>query len=198
MVEYDFNGLLKLKADGDKTTSMNLGVYMGYCNWSIFKGNATGGGGKFIKKISIGSQRKDSIFTIRCLQALRDNPKPGYKKTLTMRKWNDEAKKMELDATMTYGRDDKNIPYIGVSAPGMTAIKFPLTVNMNFDLGDTSPEEQYDAVLEGTISVFTTHLPIAVNLTSLKRPPNSGGYRQNNSAAAVAPNKSLDGDTIPF
>lgn len=161
--ELDFNKLVRLGADKDRESSLQLGVYRGMASIAIFQGQGA-------PKVKIPLGNRMSAYVIPAyLKQLKENANPDFKVSLPITKFNPDTKKRDQVATVVFARDDKNVPFIGVSAPGINPVKFPIRVPLDFDLSQMTIVDQSKLALDAFIDVFTRHVPVAMALTSFKR-----------------------------
>lgn len=173
--EYDFNSIVRFNADNDKNVSLQIGVYMGGPSFAVFSGN----GGAPVKKIPFSNKMTWAAFPF-FLEKLK-TASPDTKFELPHATWDREAKKRVPNATLVFGRDDKNLPYIGVTGPGMSPAKFLIRPGLDFDLSGLDVVSQSAIALDSLINVFRLHIPLAVANTSFKRDFRGGGQGGGNA-----------------
>lgn len=167
--EYDHNNILRLTSEADKKVSLQLGVYNGYASITIRDDKDT------IVRFSL--PRSFLVFLKEELHKVLAGT-PSFRKSAAFNKWDNEAKKVTQLGNIYVGRDDKAIIYLGIQAPGRTAIKFVLKTPFSFDSGEPLTDVQKSELTARTlIEQLTVDIPTAMIITSFKREgfPQKGG-----------------------
>lgn len=174
--DLSFNGLLKAKADGDKSHEFNIGVFKGTPSMAIFKE----GERQPVWKVNLPN---DYPTTAKNLLNLMKDATNGFSITTAINeRWDAEARKMISESSITYGIDDKGLCYIGITTNNFTK-KFILRMSSRFDLNNTpfSKHDQAIMAFEHFVYVVSEQVPTAVALSSFKRTPPQGGWNNNNN-----------------
>jgi hypothetical protein len=165
-VEYDHNRIVNLTADGDKATTLSIGVFKGNASLVVFSNKSLAA--KFsLSRDLISAIRKKLISTVTAA--------PGTKVVLNFSKFDPDQKKWISTGALVIGKDDKSMVYFGVTAPNTPAMKFPMKTAPSFDFSEPlSDPDKSILKAETVIEQFTTDIPMALMLTSEKRAP--GGF----------------------
>ena len=164
----DFNRMISLNADKDKETTLTIGVYNGAPSIAVFQG---AGAPKI--KINFGKPENRAILP-DYLESLRTNPNPSYKVELPYTRFDMETKTRVVIATLVFARDDRNMPFIGVSAPNFTPSKFYIRPSLDFDMGARPMVEQTGLAIKGIIDHLRMDIPMAQRLTNFPKKPYGG------------------------
>lgn len=186
MSELDLRNMMRLTCPMDKKISMTLGVFQGHGGISVFMQDNP----KPLFRTTL-SNRRDTGIIVQLLQKLL-TAGPDTKYTISVTEWDREAKKAVSTGSLILGRDDKNIPYIGVSGAGMPqSYKFPFYGSLRFDTSTEdafSPEDQTRAAITAMQDFLRFDLHQAQLLTSHPRE-----FKQRSQGNTYKP-----GDQIPY
>lgn len=176
---YDHNRLFNVNAEGNKDISLMLSVFGGSLSFSIFvKGEGRP------HKLSLSSGGAMALFKRILKQAI--NGSPNCKETMIFNSWDAVSKKANQTGSLTVGRDDRNMIYIGVTMPALTATKFVIKTGLGVDL--STPLSDIDkSVLaaEELVMKLETIVPTAMAITSFKR---EGGFTNNKAGGQTYSN----------
>ena len=166
--ELDHNNIISLTAEGDRTTQLRIGVW---------QGNAS---------ISVWANSKQ-IFRTAAPRALLEDMAdqlqkivlgaPGSKENFTFSRWDNETKKLVALGSLTVGRDDKALIYLGIQAPNNPPVKFLFKSPISFEHGTTpmTDVERSELAARTAIAQLKLDIPIASILTNYKRQHTGGG-----------------------
>jgi hypothetical protein len=115
MPELNFDRIVQYNADGDRTTTLQIGVYMGYASLTVFANRAVVA--KFPLHRSFLTLLKKGLAQILA-------GKPGEKMRYAITKYDMENKKNIPTGDLFVGKDDKSIMFLGVSVPNHASMKF--------------------------------------------------------------------------
>ena len=177
MAELDFSRIVTINADGDKTTSLVIGVFKG--NVSITIWTRSNNAGPVVK---IPLPRSALTHIKECLQKILTGS-PGSKIGTSFTKWDNETKKSSPLGVLHVGRDDKAHICLAVQAPSFPSMKFTLKTPGSFDSSEPLTDVQRSELSARTlIDQLNTDIPVAIALTSEKRegiPQNNRNSSQN-------------------
>lgn len=205
--ELDYGRMDTIYASTDKDVSLTFGVFKGNASVAMFKK----GNPRPLWKLTI--ERTVSEYMVACLNKLLKGT-PDTKYELVHQEWLPEEKKIRVIATMTFGRDKENAPYIGVTGPDIPPSKFPLKSGLKLDAGTSlDPIEVSNIKVKAMVKLLDVDLHQARLATSYKREFNGkgggrsggGGYNRNNNNSGggnggETPSRQSDipDDNIPF
>jgi len=180
MPELSFDRLFQCNAENDKSTNLQLGVYMGYASLTVFSNS------KIIAKFPW--HRSFLTLLRRGLSKIIDG-KPGEKIHYPITKYDFENKKFTPLGSLFVGKDDKAIIFLGVAVPNHASMKFLLRTPMSFDLSEPMSDAVRSEIAAATlVDQLALDFPLAMALTSFKREAgtqrtggNTGGNRTEDS-----------------
>lgn len=170
MADLDFGRMATYNAEGDKNTTLQIGVYMGHPSINVWSNRS--------QVVRIPTPRS---FLVLMKQLLRKaiSGKPGDKNSVSFTKWDQETKKSTQLGVLYVGRDDKAVIYIGLQVQGHPPTKFPIKAPISFETGEPMSDHQRSELGAETLIEQLTHdIPTAMALTNFKRtdmPNRSGG-----------------------
>lgn len=177
-------------ADKEDDTSMVMGVYMQSLSLTVWSNR------KAIHKFAFG---RDTYQLIHGLTKILENKTPNYKYSLNFNKWNMEEKKNEHQATLVFGRDDKSIPFFGISGKFGKKAKFPLRMPLKYDIShECDAVEAADIEVRNLINILTTQASIALGMTPRPQAPGKGGNGGGGSKPNTSSKVSDIDDSIDF
>lgn len=163
--ELDFNRLASFNSTEDRNTTLVLGVFKGLASLSMFAGQ---GGGRPAWRLALSNRMCWKVLPF-FLKKLKEKG-PEEKIELPVTRYNRDEKKVETYATLIFGRDAKNVAYIGVTGQGVTPAKFLIRLPLVFDLSQhMQMSEQSNLAIDSLVDILETQVPQAVSLTSFKR-----------------------------
>lgn len=173
--ELDFNRMISINSDGDKTISLSIGVYQGNASLVVFSN----------KQLAAKFSFPRSFITKLKLQMISlISAAPGTKVNFTFSKWDADAKKSITIGNLIVGKDDKSILFFGVQVPNHPSMKFPMKSQISFDLSEPMSDPDRSVLAAQTIiDQLATDIPMALQLTSFKRDPNVNRGNFSNSSA---------------
>ena len=166
VADYDHNRMVNIGAEGDRSTSLSIGVYQGNASLVVFANKAN------VARFSLNRQRlvqiKEELISLITAA-------PGTKTHVPFTKWDIDSKKSIPIGNLFIGKDDKSVIYFGVQTPGHPPIKFSIKVGLGIDGAEPYTDAQKSVLAVKTIiDQFTTDIPYAMTLTSVKK-NNVGG-----------------------
>ena len=172
MSELDFNRMVNLTAEGDRATTLSLGVYMGNASISVFS-NKTNVARLPLSRVAVYKLMKNLESVIAGA--------PGMKIGTSFSKYDFETKKSTPLGMLYVGKDDKSCIYFGVQAPNNQPMKFAVRTPASIDNIEPMDDVARSILAAETIvEQLRNDIPHASNLTSVKRQPQAGGgYRSN-------------------
>lgn len=170
-LDIDTNNLMRMNAENDKNTSLQVNVFQGNAALTIFSSNKVA----LRIPLSTGAIAHLKLMTHKFLTMENDVKIP-----VTVRKWDQGQSKLVTSASLEFGRTDKGTPYLSVSAPGFQPTKFFFRSDSKFIIeAGFSDRDKTNLGLIEFIEVLATYLPIAMVVTKAKRDfKNGGGNRQ--------------------
>lgn len=179
MTELDFNRMVNLTAEGDRATTLSLGVYMGNASISVFSNKTN------VARLPL--PRSGLYKLMKNLEAVIAGA-PGMKIGTSFSKYDFETKKSTALGVLYIGKDDKSCIYFGVQAPNNQPMKFPIRTPSSIDNSDPMDDVGRSILAAETIVEQLRHdIPTAMALTSQKRQQQGGGgggYRNNNGGGS--------------
>lgn len=164
--ELDFGGIINLNADGDKATSLIIGVYQKNASLAVFSNK------KMIARFPF-PRTFISMFKHKLEGVMK--AAPGTKVNCVFSKYDNDTKKSSGIGNMIIGKDDKSIMYLGIQAPNHPNMKFLMKTPLSFDLSDPMSDADRSLVAAQTIvDQLTIDIPNAISATSFKR--DAGGF----------------------
>lgn len=184
--EFDFNKIISVNAEGDRATTLQIGVWGGNASLTVFSNKQIAA--KFALHRDCITQMEDKLTEFLTAP-------PGAKVSIFFTKYDFDSKKSSNLGTMVIGKDDKQMFYFGVQAVGQPGMKFVLKSPPSFDLADPMTD-QAKSLLAARSVINKLHLdiPMAITLTMHKREAGAGFGGGNRSAAGGA--RSTGGDDI--
>src|ERR1700692_4082050 len=125
--DLDFNKIWTATAERDRSTQLSLDVFNGRASFSIFSGQ----GGP--PKVKLALPKQYNVEFRGIFDAVRKGG-PDTKIAIPIQTWDVQAKKFNVIASVTFGLDPANLPFIGISAVGHDAVKFPIRTDMSWDI----------------------------------------------------------------
>ena len=175
MSDLVFDRIVSITSENDKNTVLQIGVYQGNASATVW---ASGNNRPLVK---IGLPRATLTYLKEYLQKILIS-KPGERYGITFTKWDQETKKSNQLGTIYIGRDDKAIVCLAVQAVGVPPAKFPLKVSGGFDSSDPMTDVHRSELAARTlIDQLSVDIPVAIQLTSVKRDIQRGGNNSQNS-----------------
>ena len=162
VAELDYNNLFKATAEGDKDTSMSIGVFKGNASIVVFKAKESR------PAIKIGLPGEGRVILMKDARKILTGG-PDQHISRTIYKWNPEEKKMESAGTIIIGRNDRNVAFIGISGPSFTGVRFPFRISGAWSSESMTESEKSEFGLEHFINVIERDVPNAISHTSVKR-----------------------------
>jgi hypothetical protein len=179
VTELNFDRIVNLNAESDKKTSLNIGVWKGNASLTIFADGR--------QAVRIPLNRHALVSLEEGLSGILAAAQPSTKTSWAFNKWDNETKKSSQLGAVYIGRDDKALLYVGIQAPGITSLKFPIKTPISFDKGENPLSDLHRSELGGRtlLKQLSTDIPFAILLTSEKRTDmrtggNGGGGNGNN------------------
>jgi hypothetical protein len=169
VADYDHGRIININADGDRATTLSIGVFQGNASLVVFSNKQS------VARFPLARAALTKIKMV--LIELIPAP-PGSKKSYPFTKYDMDTKKSIDLGSLTVGKDDKGLIYFGIQVPHHPAMKFILKSPLAFDSSEPMSDME-KSILEthATIDKLTHDFPMALQLTSFKRDPNirSGG-----------------------
>lgn len=176
--ELDHSKILTYRELKDKNVSLQIGVFNGSCQLSVW-GIQHGGRGPAIKHTLPFDLRETFIFMAKRLLSAG----AGKRWSGNFQEWQKDAQGMGKNVptnTVVWGVDDRDVPYIGIKSTFGT-FQFPIRLGLRMDLSsaEVDKREQNNIAIDAMIRAFTTDIPQAIRLTCFKRDKNAGGGYNN-------------------
>lgn len=160
-LDIDTNNLMRMNAENDKNTSLQVNVFQGNPALTIFSSN------KVALRIPLNS---GSIAHLKLLTHKFMTMENDVKIPITIRKWDQNQSKLVTSTSLELGRTEKGTPYLSVSAPGFPPTKFFFRSDSKFIIeGGLSDREKLNLGLVEFYEVLSIYLPIAATVTKTKR-----------------------------
>lgn len=167
--ELDYNNIININADGDRSTSLKVGVWQGNASISVWANSS--------QVVRFSTPRTFQVLLREALEKLLVG-KPGEKYPFTFNKWDQDTKKSVPLGSLQVGRDDKAMFYFGVQTTGHPPMKFVLKAPISFDTADPMSDVQRSELAAKTVvEQLKTDIALAIANTSVKRQPPGGGAR---------------------
>lgn len=165
--ELDYNKMLTLKAVDEKDVSLQIGVWGGLAQLTVWQGN-----GPFKWKMANGIDKLAPYITM-LERAINLKPDQDISMNFMESKFDKSAGKSTrtLLGTMIVGRDEKNILYIGLSGTAFQKpLKFPIRGAFNTDISSFADAGEASTIAAyGILNLFKFGIPAAMIATSYKR-----------------------------
>lgn len=199
--DLSFDRMWSATADKDRETTVSIGVYRGRATLVVFAGR----GGP--PKLRLPLPRQHNVLFRQVFNTVRKSG-PDSSITIPVQEWDPQMKKMNSIASVTFGFDSSNQPYLGLTATGFSATKFPIRTDLKWDVSGIQELNSSALAVDSFLSALDNTIQ-AMNLTNFKFDPaqksgsggrgnvggqssNSGGQSSFKGAIAVIE------DEIPF
>lgn len=170
MADLNYDRMVSCNADGDRGTTLQIGVYMGLASITVFSNKAIAA--KFPLQRAVLVKVREILSQVLA-------GKPSERGSLQFHKYDFETKKQNPLGSLFIGRDDKALIYLGVQVPNHPHMKFLLRSPLGFDTAEPMSElHRSELAARTVIEQLQYDFPIAILNTSFKREmPNqrSGG-----------------------
>ena len=169
--ELNHDDFLKLTAENDKEVQLNLSVYRGGTAFTVFrKGN---------KPLRVGLDRV-KLFKLAEMVNQAIAGSPNLKAAMNTSTFDPDSKKWTLANTVTIGKDDKNLIYIGITAlSGSVSYKFIVKSPISWDMSDPMDDVARSHIAsKALVEKLKFDIPMAMVVTKFKREAQAGGSGQ--------------------
>jgi hypothetical protein len=189
-MKLELNGIYKLYTERPNTDTLTIGCYNGIPSITVFAKGIEGPAFRLPLNNAL-------IMAIKTVLKKIIEGGPNVRTSIQKNRWDSNAKRMESDGVLVFGKDEKNIIYIDVSGANLkTPVRFNFMMPKSVSVGSDNMDDATRSRLDATAFVeefLDKQLPIAIIMSrdaeSMKAAANkrSGGRASFNKNASASP-----------